>query len=362
MDSWDHRITRRDALKAGAALGAGAFLGLRQARSSFASPPLPIPSASEWATIIAAAKKEGTVTYYSVNPDLTDALQTYFKRDYPWANLEVYAATPAAVQAKLLAEYGSGQYTADVVQTRDLVLPSYEAIGALTPSFLPNDANLPTALQDRTGYIHRIFQTPVCLSYNTNALKSPPPSDPYQLADPQWKNQLGIDDPVNFGPGWYFLASRRRLWGTKKWNTWMAGLKANNIKTFSTASNSYQAALQGQVNVVVDAYNDIQAQPAGTPMAAFWYSEPIAYYLGVSLVSKSPNPNAARVFMNWFLSPEGQRQISHSGRFSVNPPKGSLTISKVVPSGTTFMSPNLLKPYFAGASAVASIMCQTIQC
>jgi iron(III) transport system substrate-binding protein len=345
-------------------MGAGAYVGLRSVPSMLgASPPLAVPSASDWAKTIAAAKKEGgTLTYYHVNPDMNDKITWAFHRDYPWANVQFFTGTPAAVQAKLLAEYGAGTYTADVVQTRDLVLPAYEAAGAIASTLVPNDAHLPTSLQDRSGYIHRMFQTPVCLSYNTNLLKSPPPADPYQLIDPQWKNQLAIDNPNNFGPGWYFLASRRRLWGTQKWNTWMAGLKANNIKTFSSASNSYQAALQGQVSVVVDAYNDIQSQAPGTPMAAFWYTEPLSYYLGLTLVNKAPHPNLGKVFINWFLSAEGQRQISHSGRFSVEPPPGSLTISKVVPAGTSFMSPNLLKPYFGGASAVSAIMCRSISC
>jgi iron(III) transport system substrate-binding protein len=350
-----------------AGLGLGAFLALSQTGAAVgaAGPKKPLfPSATspEWLKIIAAAKKEGSVTYYGVNPDMNDFLQYNFKRDYPWATLNIYTSTPAGVQAKLLTEYATGTRLCDVIQSRDLLTPSYKKAEAIKPAFLPNDRRLPTGLEDKTGYLHRMYISANNISYNTNILKSPPPFDLYQLADPKYKDMLGIDNPANKGPGWFILASRRALWGTVKWNRWMEGLKANNMRTFSTASDAYLACVRGEIAITTDSYNSIASQRPGTPVAASWYEGVAPLYLGTSLVANAPHPNAAKVFMNWLLSPKGQRQFSHSKRFPTIPPAGSLSVEKVLPARAKYLPQSKMAPYYANADAFTAIICRYLRC
>jgi iron(III) transport system substrate-binding protein len=372
MDEWegqldflDEPVSRRDVLKKGAMLGAGALLGakvLGSASGRAATNPFPSAKSPAWEKIVAAAKKEGSVTYYGVNPDMTEALQTYFHRDYPELTLNVYTSSPAGIQAKLLTEYSTNTRSCDVVQSRSLVLPSYQQVGAVKPAFLPNDANLPAPLQDKTGYFHPMYIAANNISHNTNILKTPPSTDLYQLSNSQYKGIIGIDNVANKGPGWFIVASRRALWGPTKWNAWMAGLKANNIRTFSTASDAYLAIVRGDIAVSTDSYNDVLGQTPGTPVAATWYDDVIPTYLGTSLVSNAPHPNAALVFMNWMIGPEGQRQFSHSHRFPTIPPAGALTFTKALPKGVTFMPQHKMAPYYANADAFSAICCKYLQC
>jgi iron(III) transport system substrate-binding protein len=361
----DEPITRREVLKKGATVGAGALLGagfLGSALARGATPPA-IPKATDpaWLKIVKAANEEGQVTYYGVNPDMTEALQTYFHRDYPHITLNIYTSSPAGIQAKLLTEYQAGTKSCDVVQSRNLVLPSYQAVGAVKPALIPNDARLPTAILDKKGYFHPMYIAANCMSHNTNVLKTVP-FDLYELADPKYKGLLGIDDVANNGPGWFIVASRRALWGTVKFNQWMAGLKANGIRTFSTASASYTAVVQGTIGISTDSYNDVLGQTSGTPVAASWYEDVIPTYLGVTQVTNAPHPNAALVYMNWMIGPEGQRQFSHSKRFPTVPPAGALTFLKALPNGTTLMPNYKMLPYYQNATAVTGIFCKYLQC
>jgi iron(III) transport system substrate-binding protein len=372
MDEWDGQLdfldesfSRRDLLKKGAVVGAGALLGAKYLGSGAAfGATNPFPSASDpaWKKVLKAANTEGSVTYYGVNPDMTEALQTYFHRDYPHITLDIYTSTPAGIQAKLLTEFQTHTKSCDVVQSRGLVLPSYRAVGAVKPVFLPNDNRLPAAIQDHKGYFHPMYIAANTISHNTNILKTPPSTDLYQLSDPKYKGIIGIDNVANKGPGWFIVASRRALWGADKWNKWMAGLKANNIRTFSTAGAAYTAVVQGTIAVSTDSYNDVLGQAPGTPAAATWYDHVIPTYLGVSAVANAPHPNAALVFMNWMIGAEGQRQFSHSNRFPTVPPAGALTFTKALPKGVTFMSEKAMQPYYQSADAFSAICCNYLQC
>lgn len=360
----DAPMSRRDALKRGAAIGAGAFLGaglLGAASARSATNPFPKASDPAWQKVLKAANNEGQVTYYGVNPDMTEALQTYFHRDYPHITLNIYTSSPAGIQAKLLTEYQAGTKSCDVVQSRSLVLPSYQTVGAVKPVFLPNDNRLPAAIQDKKGYFHPMYIAANCMTHNTNILKSAP-YDLFQLTNSTYKGLLGIDNVANKGPGWFVVASRRATWGPTKWNQWMAGLKANGIRTFSTASASYAAVVQGTIGISTDSYNDVLGQKTGTPAAASWYAGVIPTYLGVTQVSNAPHPNAALVFMNWMIGPEGQRQFSHSNRFPTVPPAGALTFLKALPKGATLMSQQKMLPYYQNADAFTAICCNYLQC
>jgi ABC-type Fe3+ transport system substrate-binding protein len=365
LDFSDGRTSRREILKKGAVLGAGALIGARylgSASAHGATNPFPHATDPAWKKVLKAANNEGSVTYYGVNPDMTTALQTYFHRDYPHITLNVYTSSPAGIQAKLLTEYQTGTKNCDVVQSRSLVLPSYQAVGAVKRVFLPNDNRLPAAIQDRKGYFHPMYIAANDIVHNTNVLKTPPSTDLFKLSDPKYKGIIGIDNIANNGPGWFIVASRRATWGPTKWKQWMAGLKANEIRTFSTAGAAYAAVVQGTIAVSTDSYNDVLGQKAGTPAAATWYDGVIPTYLGVSAVANAPNPNAALVFMNWMIGPEGQRQFSHSNRFPTVPPAGALTFLKALPKGATLMQQSKMEPYYQNAASFSALCCTYLQC
>ncbi len=52
------------------------------------------------------------------------------------------------------------------------------------------------------------------------------------------------------------------------------------------------------------------------------------------------------------IGPEGQRQFSHSHRFPTVPPKGSLTLQKVLPKGVTYLSQSKMAAYYENADCV----------
>jgi hypothetical protein len=62
----------------------------------------------------------------------------------------------------------------------------------------------------------------------------------------------------------------------------------------------------------------------------------------ITLVTKAPNPNAAKVFINWFLSRRGQKiyQESHGDRDSmrVDIPKDEVPVSQRRVSGKKYFS------------------------
>jgi iron(III) transport system substrate-binding protein len=362
MNGWEERISRRDVLKVGAAAGAGMFVGLGPLSRAFGAAPA--PTAKAWSKVLKAAKEEGTVNYYSTNPDLIDPLQSAFKRAYPWATLNISTNTQNQIQAKVLTEAATGARFADVIDSRSLQSPVYQKANAVIAATLPNDARLAAGLRDPSGLLHRTYFVAIAGYVNTNALNKTTTNvgDLSALTNPQWSGKIAIDDPLNHSSGWNILASRRALWGDAKWRTWLEGLRQNEIRTFASSSDLYQALVQGDVAFGFDSLNDFLNQKAGAPAAVIWYTDVVLFYLGVSLVNKAPHPNAAKVFANWLLSSEGQRQFSLTKRFPTIPPPGSLSLAKYLPKGAKQLPISELNPYFNNSGAFDALVCQYMQC
>lgn len=351
-------VGRRIILKAGAFVGAAVLMSSYGLGSAIAA------SEEEWAKIIEASKQEGSVTYYMVNPDMSDALRAGFKKAYPWLDLTIFAAPSVeGMVSKLMIEHSLGQYTADVVHSRELHLPVYQKEGVIDPFVLPNDSNLPAALQDPTGYFHPMYQVPVLLAYNKNIVPNPPDDDLFSLADPIWAGKVGMDNPRNKGPSWNFLASRRALWGEEKWLEWLAGLKANNVRTFSTASDAYQAVVRGDIALAIATYGDIyQNQTEGSPTDGVWYEDVMTFTLGVSLVNNAPHPNAAKLFMDWILSEEGQLEFSAVSRIPTVPVEGGLSLAGIKPDNVELMPQSEVRPFYEQPDELSDTVCSYVQC
>jgi iron(III) transport system substrate-binding protein len=125
---------------------------------------------------------------------------------------------------------------------------------------------------------------------------------------------LGLD-PQDFE--WY--ANLRKIWGAEKAQKFLEGLRAQEIRLVQGRSLLTNLLSGGEVAILVNNFlqNVIEAKRKGSPVE-FLALDPVISAAGLVGINKAaPHPNAARLFIDFVLSKEGQELIVKTDRSSV---------------------------------------------
>ncbi|HZQ61663.1 MAG TPA: extracellular solute-binding protein, partial [Casimicrobiaceae bacterium] len=188
-----HRFTRRDALRALAALPAVSSLpGLAQGTPDAALLTSQAPDRAE--RIVAAAKKEGTFTWYTsfAEKDIPPVVEP-FEKKYG-VKVRTWRASTEKVLQRTLTEAAARRYDVDLIH---MSAPEMEA---LHREKILQPVNSPYFKELLGGAVpaHREWVTTLLTvwvqAYNTNAFKKADLPRTYRdLLDPRFKGKLGIE-------------------------------------------------------------------------------------------------------------------------------------------------------------------------
>ena len=300
------------------------FLGLVSAT------PLRAASVSggeaEWARTVEAAKKEGKVSVFLYQRENIEAAVKAFDKKYPEIQV-VTASTPAAETGpRLMAERRAGKFLWDVCicgpTTPFAVLYPAKALDPIKPALLLPEVIDATKwwegkhhYMDPEGSHIFVFLGSVDmpnLYYNKNLVDSKEFKSYWDVINPKWRGKIVSLDPRQ--PG------RQRVGGRFLYNIPELGEKFLT-RLFSemdvALSRDDRQALDwlavGKYALCLLCGNIETAVAQGLPVGEFdvyrWKETP-AIYSGsngtVALLNQAPHPAAAKVFINWLLSREGQ--------------------------------------------------------
>lgn len=276
----------------------------------------------EWEKIVRAAQKEGRLVVYSSAP-VQDALRNAFSSKYG-IQYEGMLVRGGELAQKLLTERRSGLYTIDVyIGGNNTIISSLKPAGTLTP--LEPALILPEVLDSKAWYENKLpwvdaqkttfsfmgSPYPVIL-VNTQTVNTGEVRGYRDLLNPRWKGKIVINDPTVPGAG--NSTFRHVAWLILNLDYWREFVKQEPIITRDQrlqvewiAQGKYPIAISPQGAIV----NDFRA--AGATIEYIQTQEGV--YLtsssgNLALVSNAPHPNAAKLFVNWLLSKEGQRVFS----------------------------------------------------
>lgn len=284
--------------------------------------PLATPAAATtddaWAKIVAAAKKEGTVTIYSTGfvADVGQRITADFLKD-TGIRTEILAANGGTLLQRILVEQSMKSQVADVFNiggagsTSDLILRG----GA---DRIAND--LPV-LRDKSVFKVDPIYSPGgegivwILAYsgvniNTNLIKPADYPKSYKdFLDPKWKGKILTSDPLTTGGAapFYYVPRFYKVTDLDYYRQ----IAKNDVKIWG--GNPREGAMmvaRGEYYMEVGNSTDTVGpiMGAGAPLKTLPLVEGVTGQLGNIVVAKgAPHPNAARVFTNWLLSVEGQR-------------------------------------------------------
>ena len=279
---------------------------------------------SEWAKTVESAKKEGQLTAYGgteiTHPDIIAA----FNKEYPEIKITGVGGRAADLTARILAERRAEKFLPDVIASgpnapRTLYLA--KVLDPLAPALILPEVTDPNKwyggkhwyADPENKYIF-IFEGSVSttgLAVNSKLMSPSEIGSYWDLVQPKWKGKILVMDPrgaalptpvlmlyydPDVGPDYL-----RALFGRM------------DVTLFRDRTQGTNWLGTGKYPVCFYCRDLDLAQKQGLPIAEV---PPAQMKEGstigggsssvLALINRAPHPNAARVFINWYLSRQGQ--------------------------------------------------------
>jgi iron(III) transport system substrate-binding protein len=233
-----------------------------------------------------------------------------FKERYPFVTFDYTRATYGNRALNILVAFQSGRVITDVLTGFGGSVTQFKDSGALESlSDVPNVKKVASdVMRDDDGFWVGHQMTHWCITYNTQRIKA-------EDLPKTWEDLLTI--PV-WGQGHLGLGNRPQLWLAQLFGYYGEDWAKNYVdKLFTqlkpqlrteginamislTAAGELSAALPGS------GYRTQRDASRGAPVS-FHCPEPVPMSINLMAIMRgTPSPNAAKLFVNWTLSREGQ--------------------------------------------------------
>jgi iron(III) transport system substrate-binding protein len=298
-------IRRREFLAASAALGAAAFVRPVRAASAFAPP----------AALVDAARAEGRLVLYTATfIEVMQEVVAAFNQRFPFIKVELVRAPGGQLITRVETEAAAGKLAADVVDHSDAAL--MKRIEGLFQDYAPPNA------KDylKAGLISPKLWPTIApgwsFAYNTELVKDPPRAW-MDLCKPQYADgQIGQVIGPSGGTTWCRIMFERQVLGESYW----AKQAATKPRLYPSGAPLSDSLVRGEVSIAPLIYNIVYPKKKdGAPVGILFPKEgvPITYY-ATGIPKTAKNLNAARLYLDWVLSPEGQLfSIQRHGNLSL---------------------------------------------
>jgi iron(III) transport system substrate-binding protein len=298
----------------------------------------------DWEKLVAAAEKEGEISIYGQSRAGVSKAINAFTEAYPKIKINFIGGQGSDLQKKIMAEKRAGKHLVDVSIGGGATLMVYHKANLLQPVATalvlaeardasrwwgkkhhyadPDGKYVFMAQGDAGSGIGAI---------NTNLIKAAEIKSWWDLLNPKWRGKFVMNGPKGIGNigSWRFLYYDDDL-GAK----FLRRLVAEMDVTFAHDERQmmdWVGAGKFNINLLAKIENTANARKQGLPVAqVFSEKEADALSTGsghICLFKDTPHPNAAQLYVNWFLSRAGQLGWQkHTGRnsFRADIPKDML--------------------------------------
>ena len=257
--------------------------------------------------ILGNARREGVlVIYTSLAPSESLPLTRAFEKKHG-IKVELWRAASEKVTQRTITEARARRFSVDAVETigTDLERMTREKIFAefhsphladLTPTAIPSHR---AWFPDRLSYLG--------VAYNTKLVHREDLPRTYEgFLDPKWQGRLGIEasDIV-------WLAGIVKFWGQDRGMKFFHGLAAMkpDVRTGHTLLTQLVAAGEVPVGLTVYSSGAVAHKRTGAPIDWVPLEPAVISVNTVMTGAKASHPNAAKLFIDFTLSKEGQEKL-----------------------------------------------------
>lgn len=271
--------------------------------------------ASNHEALIEGARKEGKlVLYTSMTVDQAQKLNDAFRMKYPFLQVSMLRAVGERLLTKILTEAQAGRYEFDVVQSAETQAYFLKKRNLLGKYLSPEAKNLQKGFFDPEGYWSAIYMMPNVIAYNTRMVKREEvPRSDEELLNPKWKGRVGMDHTK---PEWFAWKVKRM--GEEKGLAYMRKLGAQEFRLYSGLTIITGLLAAGEFPLVLNTYihNAEDSKRKGAPVDWVAQDPLFTKFQPIGIGAKANNPNAAKLFVDFMLSQDGQKIIASFGRLA----------------------------------------------
>lgn len=278
------------------------------------------PAIEDLAALEAAAVKEGELMLYTGFPEKEiNTILAAFGQKYPGIKGSVLRDTGTAIAQRFETETRANRHAADLIAAGAMPqIPKWREQGMLASFNLPEMQQYADKYKDKDGYWVWTALSGYGLMYNTSLVSdADAPKSWESVFDPKWKGKLAMvppwaaDTPLEWA---YYVENELKIADAAK------KMAAQEPLLASVGANAAQAVVSGERSVgLTQDWVFVGLKSKGAPIGFLYPSEGATITSRpVVLSSKAPHPNAAKLFLNWFLSTEGQAMVVETmGYYSV---------------------------------------------
>ncbi|MDB5652096.1 MAG: putative binding protein component of iron transporter precursor [Hyphomicrobiales bacterium] len=276
--------------------------------------------AADQATID-AARKEGELTWYTteiVNQHVRPAAAAFEKKYGVKVNYD--RANPTYIELRVITEANAGKIQADVVDgTATSVMLRRE--GHIL-QWVPEN-NFDKQFVDPEGYWITTNAYVLTPGFNTELVpKGTEPRNYQDLLDPKWKGKMvwNATPVTSAGPG--FVGTVLTSMGEEKGMAYLRALAKQNVAAVSSSGRQVlDQVIAGEYSIALQIFNNhawISAQK-GAPVSWIPMEPSLGVLSVMSVVKTSAHMNAAKLFVEFLTSEEGQILMRDAGELPVHP-------------------------------------------
>ena len=261
-------------------------------------------------TLVEAAKREGSLTLYTtlVINQLVRPMADAFQAKYG-VKVNPVRADPGEIIRRVIDEAKAGRSQGDVFDgTTPAATLKKEG---LVLRYIPDSAqNLPKEFIDPEGYWAAIYVLVSTPSINTTLVKpSDEPKSWDDLLTPRWKGKMVWSSGPGSTGGGGFVALVMKEYGEQRGRDFLGKLAQQNVASIPAATRQvldqvmageYEMALVSSVHQVLGSADQ------GAPVKWLPISPALVSLVTTSVAKNAPHPNAAKLYMDFLLSDEGQ--------------------------------------------------------
>jgi iron(III) transport system substrate-binding protein len=268
------------------------------------------------ARLLEAARKEGSVVLYtSLAPTESGPLGKAFESK-TGVKVEIFRTISEKVVQRAITESRARRATFDVIETNgpEMEIMAREKLFAEFHS--PHVSDLPANaipahrlwIPDRVNFF--------VVAFNTNKVKREQiPKDYRGFLDAQWRGKIGIE-----ATDAEWMATLVKLWGEGPGMAYFRSLSAMKPDVRKGHVLLAELIAAGEIPVGLTVYNSNaeSLKRRGAPIDWLPVEPVVGRPQGIAVARNAPHPNAALLFADFVLSPEGQELLNSMGRVPVS--------------------------------------------
>lgn len=264
--------------------------------------------------LLKKANEEGRlIAYLAMNAADAVSVQTSFEKQFPQIKVDLVRTGAPAMLQRILTEYRGGKIFADVVLGFGFIHYELAQQKLLARYDSPERSNYAPQFKDKDGFWTNVIPIVHTIAYNPKMV--PPAELPARYTDlllPRWKGKAGMNSNNIM-----FLAAMTTHFGKERATDFLQKLSAQQpqVRSGGTLVATLVAAGEFPLAYSINENNVENFKQRGAPIDWVRLADPLyGELVPIGVMAGAPHPNAARLFVDYALSKEGQELFRNLGK------------------------------------------------